>query len=51
MGVAFTTQVAVFPFFGIEVPTSSHISLTVIFTVISILRGYAIRRLFNRVGK
>lgn len=47
--VAYTTQVIAFPFFGIHgTSTSTHIGLTVIFTGVSLVRGYLVRRLFNR---
>jgi uncharacterized membrane protein YeaQ/YmgE (transglycosylase-associated protein family) len=44
---AFLTQVIVFPLFGIHTSTSSHIGITLIFTVVSFIRSYSVRRLFN----
>ncbi len=46
-GIAFITQLIVFPLFGIHVPLSSQFWISVIFTIVSIIRGYVIRRWFN----
>lgn len=53
LGVAVATQVSVFPLFGIHIPLSDNLSIAGIFTVVSIVRSYAVRRLFNfiHVGK
>ena len=45
--VALASQLLVFPLFGIHIPLSSNIAIGAIFTVISIARGYVIRRVFN----
>jgi hypothetical protein len=45
--IAFITQLVVFPMFGVYVSISSQIWISVIFTVVSIIRGYVIRRWFN----
>lgn len=45
--IAFITQLIVFPLFGVHVSLSSQIWISVIFTVVSIIRGYIIRRWFN----
>jgi hypothetical protein len=47
--VAVTAQVAIFPLFDINIPLSDNFLIGVIFTIISIVRGYCIRRLFNRI--
>jgi len=47
-GVAVISQRLVFPMFDIHVPISDNIGIAVWFTVISIARSYAIRRIFNR---
>jgi hypothetical protein len=49
--VAVVTQVVVFPIFNIHASTAAHLEISVIFTVVSILRGYAIRRLFESLRK
>ena len=46
-GVAVTAQVMVFPLFGIHIPLSANLGIGVIFTVVSLARSYALRRLFN----
>jgi len=48
-GVAIGTQVLVFPLFGIEIGTGGHLVLGAIFTVVSLIRSYALRRLFERI--
>lgn len=47
--VAITTQVLVFPLFDIHTSTSSHLAIGAIFTVVSLIRSYALRRFFNRI--
>lgn len=39
---------AVFPVFGWEISLEQNIALGVIYTVVSIIRSYSLRRLFNR---
>ncbi len=46
-GVAVATQIAVFPLFGLEVRLSDNLAIGAIFTVVSILRSYSLRRLFE----
>jgi putative Mn2+ efflux pump MntP len=48
-GVALLTQIVVFPLFGMEVKMSDNLAIGAIFTVVSIIRGYCIRRLFNKL--
>lgn len=47
LGVAVATQIAIFPMFGIVIPMSSNLAIAAIFTVVSIIRSYAVRRMFN----
>ena len=42
---------AVFPLFGWHISLQQNIALGVIYTVISILRSYSLRRLFNRMHR
>lgn len=49
LGVAFATQVVVFPMFGFYASTQQHVALTAIFTAVSLVRSYALRRVFNRI--
>jgi len=47
-GVAVGTQLAVFPLFGIEASLSDNLAIGAVFTIVSLVRSYALRRLFNR---
>ena len=49
IGVAFATQVAVFPLFGLHASTGQHLALTALFTAVSFVRSYVIRRCFERL--
>jgi hypothetical protein len=46
-GVALSAQIVVFPWFGINIPLSSNIAIGVIFTIVSIARGFLLRRAFE----
>lgn len=45
--IALAAQMLVFPLFGIHVTLRDNIRIGLIFTVVSIARSYALRRLFN----
>ena len=45
--LAVATQFAVFPYFGLQVGFLENLWLGLIFTCVSVLRGYALRRVFN----
>lgn len=47
-GVALVSQILVFPLFGINIPMERNLLIGAIFTVISIVRSYVVRRVFNR---
>ena len=47
--VAVVTQIAVFPLFGLEVSLSDNLAIGGLFTVVSIVRSYAVRRLFEAI--
>ena len=47
-GVAMVTQALVFPVFGFYASVSQHAGIALIFTVVSLVRSYALRRFFNR---
>ena len=47
-GVAVTAQIAVFRLFGLEVSLSDNLMIGAIFTGISILRSYTLRRIFEQ---
>jgi len=42
--VALLSQLAIFPMFGIHVPLRSNILIGAYFTIISVARGYVVRR-------
>lgn len=46
-GVGLLTQLVVFPIFNIHVSFGDQFWISVVFTVVSIVRSYAIRRWFN----
>jgi len=45
--VAITAQILVFPLFGFNPPLSTNLYIGLIFTVVSIVRGFVLRRLFE----
>ena len=47
-GVALATQLAVFPLVGVEASMSQNVVIGAAFTVVSIARSYALRRIFDR---
>ena len=46
-GVAVATQAMVFPWFGLSATFGENLQIGLIFTVVSLARSYALRRLFN----
>ena len=46
-GVAVATQMMVFPLFGLAVTITENLLIGLIFTVVSIVRSYALRRGFE----
>lgn len=47
-GVALASQLVIFPAYGIHITLADNIVIGAWFTVISIVRSYALRRFFNR---
>jgi len=47
-GVALLSQIILFPFFGIHVTIQDNLWIGGWFTVISLVRSYTLRRVFNR---
>lgn len=43
-------SMVIYPLFGHAFSLSQNIGITIIFTVLSIARGYVVRRLFNHIG-
>lgn len=48
LAVSLITQIVVFPLYGMEVSFNQNIQITIIFTFVSIARGYFVRRYFNK---
>lgn len=48
--IAVISQMILFPVFGIFVSMETNIYLVVSFTIISIIRGYVVRRFFEKIG-
>lgn len=47
-GVAVGTQLVIFPWFGLPARLSDSLVMGAIFTGVSVVRSYAVRRLFER---
>ena len=47
--VALASQLVIFPHFGLHPTLDQNLLIGLYFTVISIARGYVVRRVFNRV--
>ena len=49
--LAVVTQIIVFPWFGLRPSLGDNLALGLVFTSISLIRGYALRRLFARIDR
>lgn len=49
VAVSFVSQLIIFKAYGIEVSMYTNIQITGYFTLISLVRSYVLRRLFNRL--
>ena len=47
--LAIATQIVVFPWFGIETGLTEHLTIGLAFVGVSLVRGYLLRRLFERI--
>ena len=47
--LAIATQIVVFPWFGIEAALGGHLAIGLAFLGVSLVRGYLLRRLFERL--
>jgi len=47
--ISFVIQLIIYPAMGIPVRIEQNVIITFVFTVASILRGYIVRRIFNRI--
>lgn len=48
--VALISQIIIFPMYGLETHFAQDAEIAGIFTVISIIRSYIFRRIFNQLG-
>jgi len=49
--VAVGSQIIIFPFFGIHIPMRDNFIIGLWFTVVSVIRSYSLRRIFNKLKK
>ena len=48
-GVAVVTQILIFPIFGLHTTLAQNLKIGAVFTVVSIARSFALRRLFEAI--
>lgn len=48
--VSMVANAIIFPHFGFHVSSGENMAISVIYTVISIARGYCVRRMWNAIG-
>ena len=48
-GVAVMTQILIFPIFGLHTTLAQNLKMGAIFTVVSIARSFALRRVFEAI--
>jgi len=48
-GIAVATQMMVFPVFGLQATLAQNLKMGAVFTIVSICRSFALRRLFEAV--
>lgn len=48
--LAIVTQIVVFPWFGLEAGLQEHLTIGLAFVGVSLLRGYVLRRLFEKLS-
>jgi len=48
-GVAVTTQMLVFPLFGLQTTLAQNLKMGAVFSIVSIIRSFALRRVFETI--
>ncbi len=48
--IAVSAQMIIFPMFGMIVPLADNLLIGLMFTVVSLVRSYCLRRLFNKLS-
>lgn len=49
--IAVGAQLVIFPFFGIYLKPTDNLLIGAFFTIVSLIRSYALRRLFNALNR
>ena len=49
--VSFLSQVVIFKYCDIHISLAQNLELTLYFTVVSVIRGFALRRFFNSIRR
>ena len=49
--VAVGSQMVIFPMFNIHIPTHQNFTMGLWFTLVSVIRSYILRRIFNKINK
>lgn len=49
--VALAAQAVIFPMFGLHASAGQNAAIGGLFTIVSLVRSYALRRLFNRLHR
>ena len=49
--VSFISQVGIFKYYDIHISLAQNLELTLYFTVVSVIRGFALRRFFNSIRR
>ena len=49
--VAVAAQAVILPAFGLHASTGQHLGIAAAFTAVSLVRGYVLRRVFNRYAR
>lgn len=47
--IALGAQIVIFPLFGIHIPLSDDLKISALFTIVSLVRSYTLRRIFNHL--
>lgn len=48
-GVAVATQILIFPIFGLHTTLAQNLKMGAIFTIVSVARSFALRRVFEAI--
>lgn len=49
--VSFLSQVVIFKYYDIHISLAQNLEMTLYFTVVSVIRGFAVRRFFNSIRR